>query len=929
MKRLLLVFSAVFILTGAHCSSRVNSPQPSVPGQPDAPTCAADRALDCSRARAYWLDATTIAWNLPADLLPAVKVSLHFAASGGLRADSTGVSGGESIQLVHEPAGLSQSLKKGFPHLAQLPAFRIAINDRNTLKKILKGQMAVSAIDAQGQLIDATGLQFAGALDDLYFYDGPLGASFDGDRPSLRVWAPTARRVTLQLFDSAQSDTPVKVLPMTEDSTSGVWSIRGDASWNRYFYLYEVDVFVRHTGKREINQVTDPYSFATSIDGRRSQIVNLSDADLLPQGWKEMKKPDFGAPEDMVIYELHVRDFSIHDASVPEDVRGTFLAFAQENSQGVKHLRRLADAGLTHVHLLPVFDCATIPEDRASQLKISQDLSLYPPDSTEQQAAVAAIHDRDGFNWCYDPHHYTRPEGSYATDPEGATPILQFRQMVKALNQLGLRVIMDVVYNHTSGSLQGEKSVLDKLVPNYYHRLNAEGEIESSTCCANTASEHRMMEKLMLDSLRTWAVDYKVDGFRFDLMGHHSRENLLKVQALMASLTPARDGVDGSRIYLYGEGWNFGEVANNARFVQASIENLSGTGIGTFNDRFRDGVRGGRPFDTAIEHVRHQSFINGLYLDPNSENAGRVAERQALLESMDQLRAGLAGSLSGYLFVDRRGSSITTSQLRYGDQILGYTADPQETINYVEAHDNETLFDSNQYKLPLGTSAAERVRVHNLATSLLMLAQGIPFVHAGQEVLRSKSMDRNTYDSGDWFNLLDFSYQQNGWGRGLPLAQENRQNWPVIQPRLADPALAVGPEQIQRALEHTLEMMRIRRASKLFRLETAQAVAEVVRFHNTGPNQQPGLIVMSLTDTSANLDPQYEDILVLFNADLEPRRITLGSRAGLDYSLHPVQQRSGDQRLAQALFDKNSGQFTVPARTTAVFVSARRPPVTH
>lgn len=882
-------------------------------------------AGDLSRARAHWLDASTLAWDLPLESLATASVRLHYAENGGLTSGPSGVSDGESILLQHEPSGLSQVIKNRFPHLADLPAFRIAASDQSKVREILKSQMAVSAINAQGNLIDATAVQFSGVLDDLFFYDGELGVSFDQSVPNLRVWAPTARSVKLHLFADGQPGTSANVLPMVEDPATGVWSITGDASWNRQFYLYEADVFVRHTGQREQNLVTDPYSVSAATDGKRSQIVNLSDADLLPQGWSAMSKPDLDAPEDIVIYELHVRDFSIHDLTVDENLRGTFQAFAQENSLGVNHLRRLVDAGLTHVHLLPAFDCATIPENRAHQLTLEQDLSVFAPDGTEQQAAVNAIRNQDGFNWCYDPHHYTLPEGSYATNPEGVARIREFRRMVQALSSLGLRVVMDVVYNHTSGSLQGEKSVLDKIVPNYYHRLNADGDIETSTCCANTATEHRMMEKLMLDSLRTWAVDYKVDGFRFDLMGHHSKESMLKVKALMESLTFANDGVDGSKIYLYGEGWNFGEVVNNTRFEQASIDNMAGTGIGTFNNRIRDAVRGGGPFDTGIDHVRSQSFINGLYLDPNSENTGSEAERLALLHNTDHLRASLAGSLASYALVDHTGQSITAAQLDYDGQQTGYTADPQESINYIEAHDNETLFDSNQYKLPLATSPVERVRVHNLGASLQLLAQGIPFVHAGQELLRSKSMDRNTYDAGDWFNLLDFSYQQNGWGRGLPLESENQQNWSMIQPRLADPALAVGPTEIERALEHMLEMMHIRRSSKLFRLETAAQVQEVVRFHNTGTDQVPGLIVMSLTDTNANLDAYYEQILVLFNADLESRSITLANRAGKAFELHPVQQQSTDARLAQANFDNATGQFNVPARTTAVFVSTQQP----
>ena len=195
------------------------------------------------------------------------------------------------------------------------------------------------------------------------------------------------------------------------------------------------------------------------------------------------------------------------------------------------------------------------------------------------------------------------PEGSYSTNPDGPARIVEFREMVQALNKMGLRVVMDVVYNHTNASGQNPKSVLDRIVPGYYHRLNDSGAVETSTCCSNTASEHNMMEKLMVDSVVTWAKDYKVDGFRFDLMGHHMMSNMLKVRAALDALTLAQDGVDGKSIYMYGEGWNFGEVADNARGVNATQLNLAGTGIGTFNDRSRDAVRGIGPFDSGQRAV--------------------------------------------------------------------------------------------------------------------------------------------------------------------------------------------------------------------------------------------------------------------------------------------------------------------------------------
>ena len=265
----------------------------------------------------------------------------------------------------------------------------------------------------------------------------------------------------------------------------------------------------------------------------------------------------------------------------------------------------------------------------------------------------------------------------------------QFREMVAAINDAGLRVVMDVVYNHTTAHGQDPRSVLDRIVPGYYQRLSSTGAVETSTCCSNTATEHAMMEKLMVDSVVTWATEYKVDGFRFDLMGHHSRANMEAVRAALDELTVADDGVDGSSIYVYGEGWNFGEVANNARFQQASQLELFGAGIGTFSDRLRDAVRGGGPFD---DDPRIQGFASGLYTAANTSPANGSTEQQLarLLLYHDQIKVGLAGNLRDYEFVDRTGADVTGAEVDYNGQPAGYAADPSEVITYVDAHDNET-----------------------------------------------------------------------------------------------------------------------------------------------------------------------------------------------------------------------------------------------
>ncbi|MCB0034719.1 MAG: pullulanase-type alpha-1,6-glucosidase, partial [Anaerolineales bacterium] len=484
-----------------------------------------------------------------------------------------------------------------------------------------------------------------------------------------------------------------------------------------------------------------------------------------------------------------------------------------------------------------------------------------------------------------------------------------------------LRVVMDVVYNHTNASGQADKSVLDRIVPGYYHRLNASGRVEQSTCCQNTATEHAMMRKLMVDSVLTWATAYKVDGFRFDLMGHHMKDDMLAVRAALDGLTFENDGVDGASIYLYGEGWNFGEVANNARGVNATQFNMAETGIGTFNDRLRDAVRGGNPFGGQTE----QGFATGLYTDPNSFDQGSEnIQLNRLLGFADQIRVGLAGNLSAYAFEGMDGDLVTGAEVLYNDSPAGYTADPQENIVYVSKHDNETLFDVIQYKAPETLSTAERARMQTLGNALVMFSQGVPFFQAGDDLLRSKSLDRNSYNSGDWFNRLDFTYQRNNWGVGLPPAADNEAMWELMGTLLANPDLAPTPDDIAFTRDTFRELLQIQASSPLFSLPTAEAIQDRLVFHNTGAEQTPGLIVMSLSDVvGEDLDPNYDMVVVLFNASPEPQIFANADLAQMNFELHPVQQDSVDGRLDEAVYEQEAGTFAIPGRTAAVFVLAQ------
>ena len=307
-------------------------------------------------------------------------------------------------------------------------------NVRSRVHAILTGQIAVAAFDASGGLVSATGAQLPGVLDDVYggAQRRSLGPIWDRGRPTLAVWAPTAKRVTL-LLDRAGA-TPERRVAMRRD-TDGVWSVQGGSAWRNARYLFEVTVFAPTTGTVVVNRVTDPYSVALTTNSQRSVLANLNDRTFKPAGWNRLAKPALPKPEYSSIYELHVRDFSISDETVPARHRGTYLAFTHRRSDGMRHLRQLARSGLNTVHLLPVNDIATIEERRSEQEEPACDLAALPPNSEQQQECVAAVAERDGFNWGYDPLHYTTPEGSYATNPDGATRTRQFRRMVQGLNR--------------------------------------------------------------------------------------------------------------------------------------------------------------------------------------------------------------------------------------------------------------------------------------------------------------------------------------------------------------------------------------------------------------------------------------------------------------------------------------------------------------
>lgn len=864
---------------------------------------------------AHWLDRDTIAWEgAAADLDLWLYADPEATPKIG---PDTG-----AVELAHAADGLPEDLRQRFPHLADLGAATLPDDlAAEELTELLRGGLAIAAFDGD-TLVEATGLQTPGVLDDLHAEaaDRELGPRWEDGVPRLDLWAPTARSVNVELYAGPDTGEPFAERELTATG-DGVWSVAGEAEWKDAYYLFEVEVFVPETGRIEHNTVTDPYSVGLAADGARSALLDLSDPALAPEGWDDLDGSGLGGFVEESVYELHVRDFSASDETVPQELRGTYRAFAEDDSDGMRHLADLSEDGLTAVHLLPVADFAAEPERREEHRTPDCDLEALPADSDEQQACVAEVAAEDGFNWGYVTEHFTVPEGSYATDPDGAPRTLQLREAVAGLDRVGLRTVMDVVYNHTGTAGQEGHNNLDRIVPGYYHRLDETGGITDSTCCPDTAAEHTMMNKLIIDSVLTWATDYKVDGFRFDLMGHHPKQTMVDLRSALDGLTVDEDGVDGSAVHLYGEGWNFGEVENDARFEQATQPNMAGTGIGTFDDRLRDAVRGGGCCD---EDPRVQGFGNGLYTDPNGAQANGTEEEQlaALLLAQDRIKVGLSGALADYTIVDHTGRTVAGADVDYNGAPAGYTAQPQEAVTYVTAHDNLDLFDALAYKLPAGTDMEDRVRMQTLSLGVAAFGQGVTFWHGGSEMLRSKSLDNNSYDSGDWFNRYDPSMTDNGFGRGLPPEEDNEHQWELAAPLLADEGLRPETDHIVASAVRSRELLAIRKSTPLFHLGETGAVRQKLGFHGEGPDQTPGVITMRVDDTvGEDVDPELEGLVVVFNATSEQTTQVVDETVGQGYALHPVQAEGADEVVRESGFDPRAGAFTVPARTVAVFVA--------
>lgn len=852
-------------------------------------------------ARAQWLDATHIRLKLPTGFIPNVY-QLQFSLV-------------DTSQSMRENGVTVLPLLSSDNHYVTLDTSKLT---RAEIDYLITRPLKVFTTDQNQNVFDSTAIQYSGLLDQNYYYSGDdLGAHCDLSSCTLKLWAPTAQNVRVLLFKDSTTPLSQAAIYTSQRVAQGVWSLEIPASRINSYYLYEVEVYQPFTDNMQTSLVTDPYSLSLSLNGTRSQIVNMDSSLSKPGGWDLMSKPALGGLHEAVIYELHVRDFSAKDTSLDPQYRGTFMAFTQ-NSEGTRHLQELAQAGLTHLHLMPFNDFGTVNEIKSKW----DEIHLGPGyDLPKPQELTGNIRESDSYNWGYDPVHYSVPEGSYATDGDGLSRVKETRSMIQAINRMGLRVVQDVVFNHTYAHEQENYSIFDRIVPMYYYRVDDYGAAFMSSCCADTASEHRMMEKLMIDSVLSWAKNYKIDGFRFDLMSFHSRATILKIRDELRALTLANDGVDGSKILIYGEGWTFGSFYNAHPDEAMTHENSFGSGVGFFNDRLRDAARGGT---TSSGEKSDQGFATGLYFDFNQEPANRntpidlASQRGKLLHLGDVIKVGLAGNLRDLSFRDHLGNTITGYSLKYRNDSVAHGAVAQETINYVSAHDGYGLWDAIQAKAPFNTagrtpvtaSPEDRQRMQQLLLSLPLLGQGIPFVEAGSDLLRTKNGDQDSYNSGDFFNHVDWSGQTHDWGLALPPAWKNLADWPFWEPRLRDPQIRPTQKLIAQTKNYFLALLRVRHSSKLFNLNTPAEIAAKLRFIDNDQGAEPGLIAMLLQDSN-------ESILVFFNASRESRIFNheLLKRA---WTLHPQLNEKIDPVLSDVSLNSALGSIRLPGRSTVV-----------
>ena len=530
-------------------------------------------------------------------------------------------------------------------------------------------------------------------FENLFFYDGSLGVNYSKNSSKFIIWAPLASKVFLLLYGKEGKDLKHKEYEIIKmnPGQNGIFEVKINRDLNLQYYNYLI------VNGDVIQEVVDPYAKSVSINGLRSQVVDLNETN--PNGWSNDRRPDFISFQGSSIYEIHIRDFSIDSNSgVSIKNKGKFLGFSEKNtnitgSNTKTCLEHLKELGITHVHLLPVYDFASIDESKENQ---------------------------NNYNWGYDPQNYNALEGSYSLDPfNGEVRIKEFKTMVKTLHDNGIRVILDVVYNHT---FETENSNLNKIVPNYYYRQNEFGGFSNGSGCGNEiASERKMVRKFIVDSIKYWTNEFHIDGFRLDLMGLYDLDTINIIRDEL-------DKIDTS-IILYGEGWTGGDTVleYNTRAIKNNINKFSNKQIAAFSDDIRDGIKGSTFYRCA------KGFVSGS--------------------------DGLEETIKFGVVASTYHKDIDIDKVNYSNSF--WANEPYQTINYSSSHDNLTLFDKLNLS-NLNESMADIILMNKLAATIIFTSQGIPFIQGGEELLRTKcdingNIIENSYNSSDYVNRIEWT----------------------------------------------------------------------------------------------------------------------------------------------------------------------------
>ena len=527
--------------------------------------------------------------------------------------------------------------------------------------------------------------------------------SFSADKTVFRLNSPY--ETTLRIYKDGEGGKPMKTVKM-KSKGDGVWEAVVKGNLNGLFYTFD-------TGNGECPGL---FAKAVGVNGNSGAVVNMPSTD--PEGWNEDRRPALASPADLVIYELHHRDFSI-DPSSGLGNKGKFLALT--DPKAIEYLKRL---GVNAIHILPSFDYASVDETRL---------------------------DTPQYNWGYDPKNYNVPEGSYSTDPYSPTVrIKEFKQMVQALHRAGIRVILDVVYNHT---FDIKNSNFQRVNPDYYYRKTADGKYSDGSGCGNeTASEKPLMREFMKESVEYWIKEYHIDGFRFDLMGVHDIETMNEIRAMVDQIDPS--------IYIYGEGWSAGSCAYPQEKLAMKANTKQLNGIGAFCDDMRDALRG--PF--SDDHKG--GFLIG---EPDEE---------------ESIKFGIVGAIAH--------PQIDMTKVNYSRE--AWTNEPSQMVAYVSCHDDMCLTDRLRATVPYITDD-ELIRLDLLAQTAVLTSQGVPFILSGEEMLRDKKSVHNSYRSPDSINRLD-------WNNLKRYPQVFDYYAGLIALRKAHPAFRMGKaEEVRKHLE--------------------------------------------------------------------------------------------------------------------------------